>query len=77
MNGTWTLSDANEDLSYPYLSNYLYKMVYLEGNFRYTEYLNDVKPRHIRRAKRAIVRRVRRNHATAEAIRKFNEAKEH
>lgn len=71
MNGKWEITPSDD---YRF---YSHKMVYLVGSNRYTEYMKGVKPRHIRRAKRDIKRRVRRYHSNEEAIRKFNEAKEH
>ena len=71
MNGTWTLSPMM------YRDFFSHRMVYEDGEYIYTEYMTGVKPRHIRRAKRSIKRSVRRHHARAEAIRAFNEAKEH
>lgn len=71
MNGTWEITSSDDYRFYPH------KMVYKDEKYYCTEYMKGVKPRHIRRAKRDIKRRVRRYHATAEAIRAFNEAKEH
>lgn len=71
MNGTWKITPSYRD------SFYSHKMVYDEEKYIWTNYMKGVKPRHIRRAKRAILRRVRKFHAANEAIRKFNEAKEH
>lgn len=71
MNGTWEITSSDDYRFYPY------KMVYTGEKYYCTEYMKGVKPRHIRRAKRDIKRRVRRYHSNDEAIRKFNEAKEH
>lgn len=71
MNGTWGIKPYYDSYFYPY------RLIYLDelGNTTGWE-MPGIKPRHIRRAKRAITRYLRKERAARETIREFNEAKE-